>query len=91
MSDDLLARVRAVATQLPEAAEQTGDGATAFVVADRPFAEVRDGGAALAVRTGDGWEVLDLGDAPDWQLMEDRVALAWELTAPDRLLEAGGR
>jgi hypothetical protein len=27
----------------------------------------------------------------DWPLVEDRIARSWELTAPRRLLEAGGR
>ena len=27
----------------------------------------------------------------DWTLVEDRIARSWELAAPRRLLEAGGR
>jgi hypothetical protein len=33
---------------------------------------------------------LDLGD-PDWDHVGDRIAMSWELTAPRRLLEMGGR
>jgi len=39
-----------------------------------------------------GWVSLDLtGDDLDWSLVEDRIARSWELAAPRRLLEAGGR
>lgn len=38
-----------------------------------------------------GWVALPLGGDIDWTLVEDRVARSWELTAPDGLLEAGGR
>ena len=39
-----------------------------------------------------GWVGIDLaGDAVDWALVEDRIARSWELAAPARLLEAGGR
>lgn len=31
------------------------------------------------------------GDAVDWDLVADRIAASWELAAPRRLLEAGGR
>lgn len=31
------------------------------------------------------------GDAVDWDHVADRVATSWELAAPRRLLEAGGR
>ncbi|WNO52557.1 MmcQ/YjbR family DNA-binding protein [Stakelama saccharophila] len=33
---------------------------------------------------------LDCGDV-DWDRVSDRVAISWELVAPRRLLEAGGR
>jgi hypothetical protein len=33
---------------------------------------------------------LDRGD-PDWADIGDRIARSWELAAPRRLLEAGGR
>ena len=31
------------------------------------------------------------GDAVDWDHVADRIATSWELAAPRRLLEAGGR
>jgi hypothetical protein len=31
------------------------------------------------------------GDAVDWDHVADRIAASWELAAPRRLLEAGGR
>jgi hypothetical protein len=34
---------------------------------------------------------MTLGGDPDWTLIEDRIAHSWELAAPERLLEAGGR
>jgi hypothetical protein len=33
---------------------------------------------------------LDLGE-PDWEHVGDRIAQSWELAAPRRLLEMGGR
>ncbi|MCU6452473.1 MmcQ/YjbR family DNA-binding protein [Sphingomonas sp. A2-49] len=38
-----------------------------------------------------GWVGVSLAGDPDWALVEDRIARSWELAAPDRLLEAGGR
>ncbi len=38
-----------------------------------------------------GWVGMILAGDPDWPLVEDRIARSWELAAPDRLLEAGGR
>lgn len=38
-----------------------------------------------------GWVAMTLDGDPDWALIEDRVARSWELAAPRRLLEAGGR
>ena len=38
-----------------------------------------------------GWVSIDLTGDVDWTLVEDRVARSWELAAPARLLEAGGR
>ena len=38
------------------------------------------------------WLAIDLsGDAVDWAHVADRIAASWELAAPRRLLEAGGR
>jgi hypothetical protein len=38
-----------------------------------------------------GWVAMDLTGEADWALVEDRIARSWELAAPARLLEAGGR
>jgi hypothetical protein len=39
-----------------------------------------------------GWVSINLaGDKVDWDHVADRVAASWELAAPRRLLEAGGR
>ncbi|HEX8484981.1 MmcQ/YjbR family DNA-binding protein [Sphingomonas sp.] len=38
-----------------------------------------------------GWVSMNLSDDPDWALIDDRIARSWELAAPARLLEAGGR
>ena len=38
-----------------------------------------------------GWVGIDLSGDVDWALVEDRIARSWELAAPARLLEAGGR
>ena len=39
-----------------------------------------------------GWVGVELnGDATDWDRVEERIAISWEMVAPRRLLEAGGR
>jgi hypothetical protein len=39
-----------------------------------------------------GWVSINLaGDSVDWDHVADRIAFSWELAAPRRLLEAGGR
>lgn len=38
-----------------------------------------------------GWVGVSLTGDVDWPLVEDRIARSWELAAPARLLEAGGR
>lgn len=39
-----------------------------------------------------GWVSINLaGDEVDWDHVADRIAASWELAAPRRLLEAGGR
>lgn len=39
-----------------------------------------------------GWVSVNLGgERTDWALVADRIAASWELAAPRRLLEAGGR
>jgi hypothetical protein len=41
---------------------------------------------------GVGWVGLQIGlDDTDWDHVGDRVARSWELAAPAKLLEAGGR
>jgi hypothetical protein len=38
------------------------------------------------------WIAISLaGDGTDWDHVGDRIAASWELAAPRRLLEAGGR
>lgn len=37
------------------------------------------------------WVGMNLAGEVDWPLVEDRIARSWELAAPRRLLEAGGR
>ncbi|HEX8302431.1 MmcQ/YjbR family DNA-binding protein [Sphingomonas sp.] len=37
------------------------------------------------------WVGLALADETDWDHVGDRMARSWELAAPRRLLEAGGR
>ena len=37
------------------------------------------------------WIGMNAGDGADWDLIGDRIAASWELAAPRRLLEAGGR
>ena len=39
-----------------------------------------------------GWVAIDVkGEEIDWDHVGDRIAASWELAAPRRLLEAGGR
>jgi len=39
-----------------------------------------------------GWVGINVaGDTVDWDHVGDRIARSWELAAPRRLLEAGGR
>jgi len=39
-----------------------------------------------------GWIGIRLdGDEVDWDHVDDRIAMSWELVAPRRLLEMGGR
>jgi hypothetical protein len=37
------------------------------------------------------WVSIDVAHAADWDHIADRIAASWELAAPRRLLEAGGR
>ena len=39
-----------------------------------------------------GWVGMELtGPSTDWDRIEQRIAISWEMVAPRRLLEAGGR
>ena len=119
---DPLARVRAIALKLPEAAERPSHGAPGFLIdGGRFFAYVwndhhGDGEHAVLVKTSgaeeqamliemdpdcyykpaylgpSGWVAMRL-DRPDtdWDRIAERIATSWELVAPQRLLEAGGR
>jgi hypothetical protein len=100
-ASDALPRIRAFAMLLPEVEERSEDGQPTFFVAGTPFAQVRKGDDRIrpivSVRgsnddTGAAdWLALSLANDADWALIEDRIARSWELAAPDRLLEAGGR
>ncbi len=85
----LPARIRQTALALPEVEEHGEDDGVAFHVAGTAFARFHAG--ALTVRGNDGWDDVALSGDVDWLLVEDRVARAWELSAPRALLEAGGR
>ena len=117
-----LARLRAVALALPEAAERPSHGSPGFHIAKGRFFAYfwhdhhGDGETAVMVKTAgreeqamlvemdpdfyyvppylgpSGWVAMRVG-APDtdWDRIADRVAQSWELVAPQRLLEAGGR
>ena len=118
--DAALARVRALALDLPESAERASHGQPTFFVAGKQFAQFRhdhhgDGRTIVAVKTADAeearmlieaapasysrvayfraeWVGLAVGQPDtDWAHIGDRIARSWELAAPRRLLEAGGR
>ena len=78
-------RVRDLTSKLPGTEER----ASAFLVGGEPFVDLR--GPTLRLRERHGWGEMALTDDVDWQLVEDRIAEAWELAAPQGLLEAGGR
>lgn len=90
MVDQPLTRIRAVALQLPGAAETRDADQASFAVEGATFARVTSA-KVLEVRGAEGWRTLTLTDDVDWTLVEDAVARGWELTAPAALLEAGGR
>ena len=118
-----LQRLRAIALDLPEAAERLSHGSPGFHIGAKGkfFAYIwhnhhGDGETAVVVKCADreeqamlveadpdfyfvpaylgpsGWVAMRVG-APgtDWDRIGDRVARSWELVAPARLLEAGGR
>lgn len=86
--------IRAAAMTLPEVEEHQGDTGTTFTVGGEAFAVVEGDRLRLRV-AGDtaalDWSDCALGDDADWPSIEDRIARSWELAAPARLLEAGGR
>ncbi|VXC55647.1 MmcQ/YjbR family DNA-binding protein [Sphingomonas sp. 8AM] len=85
-------QVRAVALLLPETEEREVDGDVGFFVDGKPFATVSAAvPTVVRVREAAGEASIMLNDDVDWALVEDRVARSWEMTAPRRLLEAGGR
>lgn len=120
--EPLLARLRELCLELPEAAEKISHGHNAFhIEKGKIFAYFthnhhKDGRTAVQVKTSGieeqemlieadpdlyyrppyigpaGWVGirLDQGEV-DWDHVGDRVAQSWELVAPRRLLEAGGR
>lgn len=88
----VLEQVRAIALLLPEAEEREVDGGVGFYVDGQPFATVSGMTPQLVrVRDASGEATIPLSDDADWPLVEIRIARSWELTAPRRLLEAGGR
>lgn len=80
------AKVRATAMLLP-GVEASEDGRE-FRVEGAPFARIE--GDTLSLK-GEDWSEVAIDGDTDWTLIEDRIARAWELTAPRDLLEAGGR
>lgn len=76
-----------------------GDGVTAVVVKATDLEEQAmliemdpDTYLRPAYLAHAGWVGMRLDQADvDWDLVADRIARSWELVAPRRLLEAGGR
>lgn len=76
-----------------------GDGETAAVVKTSGLDEQAmlleadpDGYYKPPYMGPSGWVAIRLDrDETDWERVADRVAYSWELVAPKRLLEAGGR
>lgn len=85
-------QVRAIALLLPEAEERTTGDGVSFIVDGKSFATLSgETPVTLRVRDDSGETSLALDPDVDWTLVEDRIAQSWQLTAPRRLLEAGGR
>lgn len=118
----VLARVRALCLELPEAEERLSHGSPGFLIARAKFFAYfwhdhhGDGETVAIVRTtghdeqsmliesdpafyyappylgASDWVAMRLdGTDLDWDRVGDRIAASWELAAPRRLLEAGGR
>lgn len=66
-------------------AVKTGDGEEA-----RMLIEASDNYSRVAYFSPE-WVGLSLAGDVDWAHVGDRIARSWELAAPRRLLEAGGR
>ncbi|MCG7347738.1 phosphoribosylglycinamide formyltransferase [Sphingomonas sp. ACRSK] len=90
MADTPLARVRSVALALPEAEEENEGDTSSFSVDRTVFARIT-GDGALATRSESGWRTLTISEDADWTVIGDAIARGWELSAPQALLEAGGR
>ena len=120
--DAQLARVRALALQLPGTAERLSHGSPGFHIEKGKFFAYfwhnhhSDGETVAIVKTSgreeqqqliemdpdfyfsppylgpSGWIAmrLDRNDT-DWDRVADRIAASWEMVAPRRLLEMGGR
>ena len=119
--DTALAKVRALALAMPEAAERPSHGSPGFFIAKGKFFAYfwhdhhGDGETVVIVKTSgpdeqttlieldpdcyykppymgpSGWIAMRLDREVDWDRVGDRIAISWELVAPRRLLEAGGR
>lgn len=120
--EQALARTRAIALELPEAAERQSHGAPGFHIINGKFFAYfshdhhGNGETAVIVKTSgaeeqemlieaspelyykppyigpSGWIAIRVA-APDtdWDHVADRMAASWEMVAPRRLLEMGGR
>ena len=120
--DAQLARVRALALQLPGTAERLSHGSPGFHIARGKFFAYfwhnhhSDGETVAIVKTSgreeqqqliemdpdfyfsppylgpSGWIAMRLDrDDTDWDRVADRIATSWEMIAPRRLREVGGR
>lgn len=120
--DAQLARLRALALQLPGTAERLSHGSPGFHIEKGKFFAYfwhnhhSDGETVAIVKTSgreeqqqliemdpdfyfsppylgpSGWIAMRLDrDDTDWDRVADRIAASWEMVAPRRLLEAGGR
>jgi phosphoribosylglycinamide formyltransferase-1 len=84
-------RIRQVALALPETEQRPFEGEPAFFVAGTRFAALRGDTLELMASGEASPSSIALGGDIDWAQVEDALAQAWELAAPQHLLEAGGR
>ena len=104
--EDALARTREIALALPGTAERPSHGAPGFHGCGETSVLVKASGVdeqTMLIEADpdtyyrppylgpSGWLAIRVAEDPDWDLVADRVARSWELVAPRRLLEAGGR